>query len=89
MTSSLSSEKIIETFPHPTITPIVGQPNYESIAELHLKINTNAASVHSNRGNGYLGHLYLTIKPAACNALSATPFLPPLNPGPNPNIPTG
>ena len=50
--TATTAEKIIETFPHPTIIPIIGQPNYESIAEVHLKLNTNAASIHSHRGNG-------------------------------------
>ena len=31
------SEKILEAFPHQTIHPIVGQPSYETISELHLK----------------------------------------------------
>ena len=51
-TSATRAEKIIESFPHPTILPIVGQSTYESIAEVHLKLNTNAASVYSHRGNG-------------------------------------
>jgi len=87
MSTSLSADKIIETFPHPTITPIIGQPTYESIAELHLKLNANAASVHSNRGNGALGLLFLTIKPEVYSTLSNVPFLPPTNPGSNPSIP--
>ena len=89
MSTSLSADKIIETFPHPTITPIIGQPTYESIAELHLKLNANAASVHSNHGNGALGLLFLTIKPEVYSTLSNVPFLPPTNPGSNPSIPTG
>ena len=84
-----NTDTVIESFPHPTITPIVGQPNYESLAELHLKLNTNAASVHSNRGNGQYGLIYLTLKPAVYATLSAVPFVPPANPGQNPNIPLG
>ena len=57
-------DKVVELFPHPTVQPIVGQPSYETIAELELKLNTNAASVHSNRGDGKLGLLFLTVKPA-------------------------
>ena len=65
MTSSLN--KIIESFPHPTILKIVGQPTYETLAEIHLKINTNATSVHSHIGNGQLGLLYLTVLPDVYN----------------------
>jgi hypothetical protein len=48
----LSSGDILEGFPHPTITPVIGIPTYESIAEINLKLNANAASVHSNLGDG-------------------------------------
>lgn len=68
-------------FPFPTIDPIVGEPSYETIAEIHKKINANAASVQSNLGNGRLGHLALTVSDAIYNTLSATPFVPPPNPG--------
>ena len=37
-------DKIVEGFPFPTINPIIGEPNYEKIAEVHLKLNSNAAS---------------------------------------------
>ena len=80
-------DKIVESFPHPTIMPIVGQPTYETLAEIHLKLNTNAASVHSNLGNGLLGLLFLPVSPAVYNTQSATPFIPPENPGPTADIP--
>ena len=35
-------------FPFPAISPIIGAPNYETIAEVHLELNFNAASVQSN-----------------------------------------
>ena len=88
MTAS-TAEKIVESFPHPTILPIIGQPNYETIAEVHLKLNANAASVHSHRGNGQLGLLYLTLKPEVYNTLSDVAFEPPANPGQHPDIPEG
>jgi hypothetical protein len=80
-------DRIIESFPHPTIMPIVGQPTYETLAEVHLKLNTNAASVQSHLGNGLLGLLYLTVSPAVYNTQSAVNFTPPANPGPSPIIP--
>jgi hypothetical protein len=80
-------DRIIESFPHPTILPIVGQPTYETLAEVHLKLNTNAASVQSHLGNGILGLLYLTVSPAVYNTQSATAFIAPINPGPSPTIP--
>jgi hypothetical protein len=78
---------ILEGFPHPTITPVIGIPTYESIADLNLKLNANAASVHSNLGDGAHGLLALTIDPAVYNTISPIPFVPPANPGINPLIP--
>jgi hypothetical protein len=80
-------DKIVDGFPHPTITPIIGIPTYESIAELNLHLNANAASVQSNLGDGQLGLLALTVSPAIYNTLSAIAFIPPANPGTTPNIP--
>ena len=53
MTAAL--DKIMEALIHQTYQPIVGQPYYEYISEFHLKLNINAASVHSHTGNGLLG----------------------------------
>jgi hypothetical protein len=80
-------DSIVEGFPFPTVNPIIGEPNYESIAALHQQLNANAASVQSHLGNGVLGLLYLTVSPAVYANLSAVPFLPPVNPGPTPIIP--
>ena len=82
-------ESVVEGFPFPTVHPIVGEPNYESIAALHQQLNANAASVPSHLGNGALGLLYLTVSPAVYANLSAAPFVPPTNPGPTPIIPAG
>ena len=80
-------DKVVDGFPHPTVVPILGVPNYESIAALNLKLNANAASVQSNLGDGLLGLLYLTITPAEYNTLSAIAFEPPANPGSAPEVP--
>ena len=60
---------------------IVGTPDYESIAEIHLKLNSNA-----NLGCGTLGLIFLTVSPAVYNALSPVACVPPVNPGPEPDI---
>ena len=84
-----SIEKIVDGFPFPTIDPIIGTPDYESIADIHLKPNLNAASVQSNLGCGRLGLLFLTVLPSVYTNLSTTAFVPPVNPGPTPSIHTG
>jgi len=82
-----SEEKILEKFPHPTIQPIIGKPSYDTLAVVHLKLNTSAALVHSNRGNGQLGYLALTVKDTVYNTLSPILFITPVNSGQYPVIP--
>ena len=82
-------DKIVEGFPHPTITPIIGIPTYESISEIHIKLNSNAASVHSELGNGALGLLALTVTPAVHNTLAGVPYVTAVNPGQMVTIPPG
>ena len=65
----------------------MGQPNYETLAEVHLKLNKNTASVHSHLGNGQLILLFLTIAPVVYNTQSNIVFVDPANPGPFPVIP--
>ena len=84
-----SIEKIVDGFLFPTIDLIIGTPDYKSIADIHLKLNSNAASVQSNLGCGTLSLLFLTVFPAVYATLSTTTFVPPVNPGPEPIIPTG
>ena len=36
-------DKITAGFPHPTVDPIIGLPTYQTIQELHIKLNTNTA----------------------------------------------
>ena len=84
-----STEEIVDGFLFPTINPIIGTTDYKSIADINLKLNSNAASVQSNLGCGRLSLLFLTVSPAVYATLSTTGFVPPVNPGPEPSIPTG
>ena len=74
-----SIDNIVDGFPFPTIPPIVGNPTYNTIAEVNLKLNSNSASVESNLGCGTLGLLQLTVSPAVYNTLSSTTFIMPIN----------
>ena len=51
-------DPIAEVFPHPLLPPIIGIPTYELIAELHIQLKGNAASVQSNLGDGQPGLLH-------------------------------
>ena len=85
----LSTDKILDSFPDPTIQLIIGKPTYESIWRVQLKLNANDASVQSHLGNGRLGLLSLTVTPVVLNTLSHISFVPPRNSGPNVIIPPG
>ena len=77
-------DKIVDSFPFPTFSTIIGAPNYKAIAEVHLKLNSKAASVQSNLGCGTQGLLHLTAYPVVYATLLATAFIAPVNPGAKP-----
>ena len=84
-----SIENIVDGFLFPTIDPIFKTTNYESIANIHLNFNLNAASVQSNLGCGTLGLFFKTVSPAVYATSSTITFVPQFNPGPELNIPNG
>jgi hypothetical protein len=67
--------KIVSNFPHPHLDPIVGQPSYETVHQLHLQLNLNAASIHSNLSDGELGVLQVTVLIKVYDTLSTAPFV--------------
>ena len=76
-----SIDEILKTMPHSFIPPIIGQPTYSSIHEIHQFLSSNAASIQSNLGCGTLGLIYLTLLLTVYATLSATLFVPPPNNG--------
>ena len=68
----------------------MGQSNYETVTEVHLKLSTNAASIHANILNGLLGMLLLTVNTQFHTTVSSgVPLVPPLNTGQHTNIHLG
>ena len=88
MTAS-TAEKIIESFLHPTILPIIGQPTYETIAPVHSQLNADSASAHSHRVNGQLSLLNLTFQGEVFNTFSDVEFVLSVNLGQHPVTPEG
>jgi hypothetical protein len=77
-------------FPHPELTALAtdARPTFVSLQLLHAELQSNAESVPSVRGNGALGHLAITMTPAAFLLESGNiPFNPPVHPGAAPNHP--
>jgi hypothetical protein len=81
MTSASSSHF---TFPHPTLTPLVGKPTSATIKLLTREVYANAHSVHSTRGGGANGHLATCMPDATYFARAGEAFIIPVHPGPQP-----
>ena len=81
-------DSVTLNFTHPVLPPLTERPTYQTIAALNLMLNANAASVHSNRGDGIHGLLILTVSAAVYQTTTGMNFVPPTNPGIHPTIPT-
>ena len=82
--SSYSSPSVDTNFPHTPLTTIdTNSPTSHALLSVIAKeVNANAISVHSNRGNGRLGYLSLTITTTVYLVKSGNvAFDVPLHPG--------
>ena len=77
---------MVQGFPYRTLDHTIGIPTYDTIVELHRKINTNSVSVQSNIGGGAHDHLSLSITLAVCSTLSTVLYATPPNSGTNVTI---
>ena len=76
-------------FQHADLTPIRGEPKYETLKVLINELKANAQTVHSNLGGGAHGHLGLVLTPQKYNIVApGTPYVRPPFPGAL-NIPPG
>ena len=64
------------------LTPIRGEPTYDTVHKLWNKVKANARSVYSNLGGGTHGHLGLVLTTAQYAAIATTAFTRPGHPGP-------
>lgn len=69
------------SFPHPTLTPIIGKPTPQAIRSLTLELLANAMSVRSLRGGGQMGHAACVLHGDVYTAEAGQPFIIPLHPG--------
>ncbi len=80
-------EPIFNQFPHGDLTPLSNtqRPNQLTLKTLQRELNINTLSIPSTRGNGALGHLFLTISNDAYTvAANGSVFVAPKNPGHQP-----
>lgn len=78
---STDSKASALVFPHPSLSPITGQPTSTSLKLLHKEVFTNARAIPSTRGGGAHGHLGLVMPAANYLALTGHAFMLPLHPG--------
>jgi hypothetical protein len=66
------------TFPHETLTPIIGKPTNTTLQLLQRQLFTNARSVPSARGGGTHGHLAMVLRqsPIMSRALVSRSLFP-------------
>ena len=89
MTSTVPSiEDFTNAFPN-QLTPIAGEPTYQTLKALKDQLKANAASIPTTLGGGNHGYLGLILSPAAYATISPTAFVEPAYPGQHPTIPAG
>jgi hypothetical protein len=76
------------TFPHETLTPIIGKPTNTTLQLLQRQLYANARSVPSSRGGGVHGHLALLLSDEDYLARAGIAFIVPVHSGPPP-LPVG
>ena len=87
--ASNSVEKLFESFKNPTILLIDGKLTYATVHSLYELLISNTPSYYTNLGCVNLDHLCLTLSLTIYETLSATPVVPPHNPGAVLLIPAG
>ena len=89
MTSTVPSiEDFTNAFPN-QLTPIVGEPTYQTLKDLKDQLKANATSIPTTLGSGTHGYLGLILSPATYATISPTAFVEPAYPGQHPAIPAG
>jgi hypothetical protein len=83
----ITGDQTVESFTHPTISKIGGQPSYHSLKNIFTTLNANVASIPCTISSGDLGWIAITISPALYTTLAGNPFPFPTNPGPSPALP--
>ena len=68
-------------FTYPDLTPIHGEPSYETLKVLHNQLKANARAVRTSLGGGQHGYLVLVVSQEQYAIVSSTPFIRPEHPG--------
>ena len=72
------------SFQYPVLTKVHDTPTYELLKRIKDEMKANASNVQCDLGGGKHGHLGLVLTPVEYATVSATPYVRPVHPGPNP-----
>ena len=83
-----ASDNIKDYFQHTTLTKILGEPNYETLAQLQKEVRANGRSVPCSLGGGNQGHLGLVTSAATYARINPETIFdrPTTHPAPPPNV---
>jgi hypothetical protein len=65
-------EDVMASFPHPVITTVQGEPDYQTIHATRKFLQANLRAIDTHLGGGTLGHLGLIISDASYAMISPT-----------------
>jgi hypothetical protein len=58
-------EDVVETFPHPILPTVQGEPDYQTIRAIRKLLQANTRAIDTHLGGGALVHLDLIVSDAA------------------------
>jgi hypothetical protein len=58
-------KEVIASFPHPILTTVQGEPDYQTIHAIRKLLKANSRAIDTHLGGGYLGHLGLIVSDAS------------------------
>jgi hypothetical protein len=58
-------EDVIASFPHPVLTTVQGEPDYQKIHAIRKSLQANSRAIDTHLGGGTLGHLGLIVSDAS------------------------
>ena len=68
-------------FERANLTPICGEPTFETLHKLRNEIKLNSKAVYSNLGGGEHGHIGLVLTDVQYSLITPTPLVYPTHPG--------
>ena len=83
MSNTFTTADALATFPNATLWRILGEPHYADIAELYEQCQQNAAAILSSSGRGQHRWLDMIMPAGVYTMYSNTPWVNPIDPGPN------